>query len=148
MASGLGQFDPASVPSSALGCLTLLDVIGGGCDFRVRLVGSGTLAAVGSNATGKTLEGIAAGEILKAALMRPRAVLLYRRPVDDIVEYELGTGARIKTPLLTLPFSVDGVLIDQLLGIYSPVPGYRGPTILRNLVVPPNTHVRRSRAVL
>jgi hypothetical protein len=142
------QFDPARLPAATLGYLTLLDVIDGGGTFCVRLVGTVTMNAVGSNVTGTNLATIGAGEILKAALVRYRAVLMHRRPVADIVEYAMPCGSSFKTRLLTLPFSADGLLINRLLGVYSPVPSRAAPSILRKLVIPSNFRVRRSQVVL
>jgi hypothetical protein len=142
------RLDPVDFPIAVLPYLTLLDVIDGGQSFRVRLVGTGTTAAVGRNATGDHLDANVTGEISLAALKRYRAVIEARRPVLDIVDYEMPDGTGFKNRLLTLPFSREGDLIDRLLGVYSPSSLRLAKQTLRELTTPAFMEALRATSIL
>jgi hypothetical protein len=143
-----GRFDPVDLPAAVLPYLTLFDVIDGGQSFHVRLVGTGTTIAVGRNATGDDLDATMTGDLVAAAVARYRAVLEARRPVLDVVRYELPDGSGFTNRLLALPFSTSNGAIDRLLGVYGPTSLRLAKQTLRALASPGYANALRSREIV
>jgi hypothetical protein len=101
-----------------LGNLLLLDVIGGGRDFRYRLHGARLVQMFGDDLTGRCVSALPLQNV-EALLAEGRQAVATRNAVyieDGIVAEK--TFIRISK--LILPLAVDGVAVDMLLvGIYA-----------------------------
>ena len=128
--------------------LTILDVLDGGENFRIRLVGTASAQAAGKDFTGKTVDQAMSGDVLTATLARYRAVIAHRRPVLGYSEYALADGSTIKNLLMTLPLSSDGIVVDRLLGVFSPKSNWHAEQSLRHLDAGAYRKPQRSHIVL
>ena len=114
---GRRDFDPAAVPM-ALGNLVLTDVERDPYRFRVRLMGTAVVAAMGKDFTGRYLDD---------AFPDVRTTLIHQ---DRVAVAETGLPSyhfgRSSTPFkldfapierIYLPLASDGVTVDQILGM-------------------------------
>ncbi|WP_162915088.1 PAS domain-containing protein [Desertibaculum subflavum] len=99
--------------------IMLLEVIEGGRDFRIRLLGTDAVQGVGVDVTGRMLSEIpAAPDLLVRFLAEYRAVVASARPGRALHDYVSPTsGRRIVFERLALPLSDDGTTVNMILAL-------------------------------
>ncbi len=142
------DIDPTELPPAVLPFITLLDVIDGGATFRIRLVGTGNVAAAGRDFTGRDIAESMPGDVLVAALERYRAAIAHRRPVLGVTEHTMRDGSTVKNLLIVLPLASDGHAVDRILGVFSPRSQWLAQQALRNLDDLSDRKPKRSHIVL
>src|SRR5882724_9732666 len=80
------DIDPIDIPK-LLANLQLVDVVDGGARFRYRLIGTASVAAFGTDATGKCIDEILAGNRLAAAEQHYRRTCETKRPYFVLNKY-------------------------------------------------------------
>lgn len=114
---GRRDFDPAEVPT-ALGNLVLTEVERGPYRFRVRLMGTAVVAAMGKDFTGRYLDEVFP-EVQDTLIHMDRVAVVE----SGLPNYYSG---RSSTPFkldfapierIYLPLAADGVTVDQILGM-------------------------------
>lgn len=99
--------------------IMLLEVVDGGRDFRVRLLGTDAVQGVGIDMTGKLLSELPARpDIVAGFLAEYRAVATSARPGRNLHDYISPTsGRRVLFERLALPLSDDGATVNMILAL-------------------------------
>jgi hypothetical protein len=110
------DIDPTGMPPRLLPGLLLTDVIDGGARFRFRLVGTGAVAAIGTDLTGRHVDEVNEnrryGDYITALYRR---VVACRAPVFSMSHYRRAADAlEHMTQRLMCPLSRDGSAVDMV----------------------------------
>ncbi len=113
-----GDIDPVELRSH-LSCLSLVDVLEGGRDYRFRLLGTEFSRLFGRDSTGKTIREVYGGgdpEILSWMLGSYDGVLRSKRPVLRRGSVRAVDKDFIAIDGLLLPLSEDGERVSMIFG--------------------------------
>jgi hypothetical protein len=119
--------------------LFMVNVIDGGREFVVRLVGTRVVERYGRETTGEKLSTLTAGVYRDAIFALHRACIDLRRPIHSVTNYlhpdrTHPTAARLMLPLRGEGDAVEIVLTLQLFQLAKPVPSSGGPGPLRQVI--------------
>lgn len=93
----------------------MVNVIGGGADFVVRLVGTRVVERYGSDTTGRSVLDLSSGTYLEAILALMRAGIEQRRPVYSVTDYLHPEKSHLTVERLILPLRHQGPEVEILL---------------------------------
>jgi hypothetical protein len=108
------DIDPVDIPK-LLANLQLIDVVDDGARFRYRLIGTAIVAAFGSDATGKYIDEILAGNRLAAAEQHYRRTCETRHPYFVRNKYTTTKDLDITASRVIAPLSEDGRIVNIIL---------------------------------
>jgi hypothetical protein len=124
---GRADIDPADFKRH-LPTVSLVDVLDGPRDFRMRLAGTGLYGVYGREITGKTLDEIyasGAAEYWRAELDK---VVAEKRPGVGVHNFAWRGAGHLSILWLRLPLAANGADVDMILG-YDAVLGVHGDRI-------------------
>jgi len=113
------DIDPTAFPPRLLPFLMLVDVVDGGARFRFRLVGTGAVAAIGEDLTGRHVD-----EVNQSVAYRDYITELYRRVLETRRPLFSASGymrpgdpdaPRHTTQRLMCPLSTDDHAVDMVI---------------------------------
>lgn len=95
--------------------LFMVDVISGGADFIVRLVGTRLVERYGRDTTGMSILELSSGTYLEAILALMRACLQRRRPIYSVTDYLHPEKSHLTVERLIVPLRHHGPEVEILL---------------------------------
>lgn len=113
------DIDPLELPRIHMPYLSILEVLGGGDDFRFRLLGTGITDLLGRDSTGKTVREVYAAadsEMRQWMLETYQAAVRHKRPVLKHGSLRMVQKDYINFEALHLPLSEDGEHVTMLFG--------------------------------
>lgn len=118
--------------------ILLVDVVGGGTEFRYRLVGTEIEHNIGRTVTGRLFGEVLSGDYLAYIQALHRRVIAEAAPIyaENNINERHGAFTAItdfkRTYRLMLPLSRDGTAVDMLLGVqlFKPIRNRDEPEIL------------------
>jgi len=109
--------------------IVLLDVVGDPPRFRIRLIGTGVVAAYGKDVTGEFIDEIdldlVGGEVLAQL---ERAVREFRPQIYRLAYTKTGDQRHLEYERMWLPLSPDGKTVTMLLGAFAVAAAYASLT--------------------
>lgn len=103
--------------------LQIFELIDGGPDYRVRLMGTAIVKALGEDSTGKTFDRSSPHPVVRRVLSAIEWVLMHREPLRTFTPHTAAEGRDfLAHETVFLPLSSDGRAIDMIaiVGVFLP----------------------------